>query len=276
MLLLTAPFPKPTPAEAAAVPPRLGRPVYWRVALFNVLMVILICAVTLIAGPFTLILPRDKVRDIANWWCRANLALLKAVVGIDLEVRGRANIPQGAALVAIKHQSQLETFGVMPFLPDPVFVLKRELTWLPFFGWFLIRLKMIAINRKAGGEALLQMIEQANAAAKAGRQIVIFPEGTRREVEAPPRYKYGVSHLYERLGLPCVPVAVDTGVFWSKGRLERRQGRAVLQFLEPIPAGLSRETFHATLVERIESATNALVLEAQGAPAPDARKAASC
>lgn len=200
---------------------------------------------------------------VAQWWCRANLALLKAIVGVGLEIRGRENIPQGAALVAVKHQSALETFGIVPCLRDPVFVLKRELTLLPFFGWFLIKLKMIAIDRSSG-EALVQMLEQAGAAAAEGRQVVIYPEGTRRAVGAPPRYRHGVAHLYERLGLPCVPVAVDTGLFYPCRTLRRRQGRAVLQFLEPIPAGLDRETFERTLRERIETATDALVFEARG------------
>ncbi len=270
MLLLTAPFSTPPSEAAPPAAPRVGRRVKWRVAVFNVAQILLVCAVTFVAGPFTLVLPRDKVRNIANWWCLRNLWLLKTIVGIELEIRGREHIPSGAALVAMKHQAQLETFGVMPFLPDPVFVLKRELTWLPFFGWFLIRLRMIAIDRKAGQDALTQMIEQAQTAKREGRQIVIFPEGTRRELGAPPRYKLGVTHLYEKLQLPCTPVAIDTGAFWPKGRMERRQGRAVIEFLEPIPAGIPRETFQKILVERIEAATNALISEATGEqhPAP--------
>lgn len=236
----------------------------WRAAVFNVAMSALVLLVTLATGPVVPFLSRDRVRDIADWWCGANLALLRWIVGIDLEIRGRDRIPSGAALVAVKHQSTLETFGVFACLPDPVFVLKRELTWLPFFGWFLLRLKMIAINRASGGEALVQIMTKAGEAAAEGRQIVIFPEGTRRAVGAPPRYKLGVGYLYEKLGLACLPVAVDTGVFWPKGSLERRQGRAVLEFLEPIPAGLDRDTFQRTLRERIEDATNALVAEAEG------------
>lgn len=237
-------------------------------------MVVLVCLVTFSAGPFTLFLPRNQVRGVAKWWSRGNLWLLKTIVGIDLEIRGREHIPQGAALVAMKHQSQLETFGVMPFLPDPVYVLKRELTWIPFFGWFLLRLKMIAINRSAGSDALSQMLEQAVVAAREGRQIVIFPEGTRREVDAPPRYRHGVVHLYERLQLPCTPVAIDTGVFWPKGRMKRRQGRAVIEFLEPIPAGLPREAFQKLLIERIEERSNALIAEARGsAPTKTSRNA---
>lgn len=242
-----------------------------RAAVFNVAMALLVFGVTMITGPVVPFLPRDRVRRIAAWWCRANLWLLKAIVGIDLEIRGHANIPRGAALVAVKHQSQLETFGLMPELSDPVFVLKRELTWLPFFGWFLARLKMIAINRSAGGRVIAQMAEQASAAARAGRQIVIYPEGTRRRVGDPPHYKQGLAHLYERMNLPCHPVAIDTGLFWPKGTLERRQGRAVIEFLEPIPAGLPREAFHEMVRDRIEAASDALAAEALGGRGADAR-----
>lgn len=206
-------------------------------------MALLVLVVATSTGPLVLVLPRAKVRAIAAWWCRANLFLLKAIVGIDLEIRGLEHVPKGAALVAVKHQSALETFGLMPCLPDPTYVLKRELTYLPLFGWFLIRLKMIAIDRKAGGAALVQMIQQASTVASEGRQIVIYPEGTRRAVGDPPRYKLGAGHLYERLKIPCVPVAVDTGVFWPRDELTRRKGRAVIEFLEPIPEGLPRETF---------------------------------
>ena len=168
--------------------------------MYNVAVVLWVCAVTLVTGPFIPFLSRSTVRGIASAWCRGNLRLLEKIVGIELEIRGREHIPHGGALVAAKHQSQLETFGLMPFLPDPTFVLKRELTWLPFFGWFLIKLNFIAINRSAGSEALTQILEQAEDAVRKGRQVVIYPEGTRKRVGEAPRYKQGVFHLYERLG----------------------------------------------------------------------------
>ena len=239
-----------------------------RVGVFNVAMATLVCLVALTTGPLVLVLPRRAAISVADWWCRANLKLLRALVGIDLEIRGAEHIPTGAALVAAKHHSALETFGLMPSLRDPAFILKRELTWLPFFGWFLLRMKMIAINRKAGSEALAQILEQARVAARDGRQIVIYPEGTRRKVGETPRYKLGVGHLYEKLGLTCHPVAIDAGVFWPKGTLTRRQGRSVIEFLPPIPPGLERQAFQDLLRERIETATQALVAEAlDGTPA---------
>lgn len=251
---------------AAPAPLRAGKRVKWRSAVYNIAVVIWVCAVALVTGPFIPFLPRPTVRAIARFWCRGNLWLLDRIVGVELEIRGREHIPQGGVLVAAKHQSQLETFGMMPFLPDPTFVLKRELTWLPFFGWFLIKLNFIAINRSAGSEALTQLLEQADDAVRKGRQVVIYPEGTRKRVGDAPRYKQGVLHLYERLGAPCVPVAMNTGVFWPKGTLERRQGRAVIEFLPAIPAGLPRDVFQQELIARIEAASDALIREAQGAP----------
>lgn len=249
---------------AAPAPFRAGRRVKWRSAVYNVAVVLWVCAVTLVTGPFIPFLSRPTVQAIASAWCRGNLWLLDRIVGVELEIRGREHIPHGGALVAAKHQSQLETFGLMPFLPDATFVLKRELTWLPFFGWFLMKLDFIAIDRSAGGEALTQILEQAEVAVRKGRQVVIYPEGTRKSVGDAPRYKQGVLHLYDRLGAPCVPVAMNTGVFWPKGTLERRQGRAVIEFLPAIAPGLPREAFQQELIARIEAASDALIREAQG------------
>ncbi|MGA0533968.1 lysophospholipid acyltransferase family protein [Hansschlegelia sp. KR7-227] len=265
MPLTTRAFEARQPHDADG-PPRAGRVVLWRSLLFNVLMALHVCLTALITGPFILVLPRRHVVAISQWWARGGLWLLKVVVGIEVEIRGRENLSPGGALIAAKHQSALETFAIVPQLDDPVFVLKRELTWVPLFGWFLSRLKMIAIDRSAGGGALLQMLDQANAAMRAGRQVVIFPEGTRRPVGAPPRYKLGVTHLYERLDVSCIPVAMDTGVFWPRRTLRRRQGRAVIQFLEPIPPGLDRASFEKLLRQRIETATDRLVAEARAHP----------
>lgn len=220
---------------------------------------------TLFAAPAAPFMSRRRTLSIASWWARMNLRLLHAIVGISVEIRGREHIPNGAALIAVKHQSALETFSLMPELRDPAFVLKRELLAIPFFGWFLKRLEMIALNREAGSDALKQLITQAEKAAKAGRQVVIYPEGTRRAVGDPPIYKSGVALLYKRMNRPCVPVAINTGVFWPKSSTGWRRGRAVIEFLEPIPAGLDRATFERALRTRIETASEALVAEALAA-----------
>jgi 1-acyl-sn-glycerol-3-phosphate acyltransferase len=241
-----------------------GRVVLWRSVAFTVAMSAHICLTAVSTGPAVLLMSRRTAAAIAKWWARTTLIMLRVIVGLELEVRGRENLPEGPALVAVKHQSALETFALMPELPDGAFVLKRELLWIPFFGWFLKRLDMIALDRAKGVDAMLQLMTQADRAARQGRQIVIFPEGTRRPVGAPPHYKSGVSHLYDRLKLPCVPVAVNAGVFWPRRAWRKRQGRAVIEFLEPIPAGLSRAVFERTMRERIESASDSLALEALG------------
>ncbi|GLK77755.1 1-acyl-sn-glycerol-3-phosphate acyltransferase [Methylopila jiangsuensis] len=245
--------------------PRAGGVVFWRSVVYNALFSLQLVILALASLPIVLFFPRRHVLGVAKFWCRCNLALLKRVVGIGVEIRGREHIPQDGALIAAKHQSALETFAIVPFVPDPLFVLKRELTWVPFFGWFLMRLKMIAIDRSAGGDALAQMLRQARVAAGDGRQIIIFPEGTRRPVGVEPAYKHGVTHLYVKLGLPVTPVAIDTGVFWPRGGLRRRQGVSVIEFLEPIPPGLPRAEFERLLQERIEGRSNALAAEAIGA-----------
>lgn len=238
---------------------------FWRSVVYNVLFALQLVIIALASLPIVLFFPRRHVLGVAKFWCRCNLALLRSVVGIAVEIRGQEHIPQSGALIAAKHQSALETFAIVPFVPDPLFVLKRELTWIPFFGWFLMRLKMIAINRSAGGDALAQMLQQARVAAGDGRQIIIFPEGTRRPVGVEPAYKHGVTHLYVKLGLPVTPVAIDTGVFWPRGGLRRRQGVSVIEFLEPIPPGLPRAEFELLLKQRIEERSNALAAEAIGA-----------
>lgn len=247
---------------------RAGRVVFWRSLLFDALFAAQLVVIAVATIPVVLFCPRRQVLAVAKFWAQCNMVLLKAVVGIEIEVRGGEHVPQGAAIVAAKHQSALETFGIVPSVPDPLFVLKRELTWIPFFGWFLLRLRMIAINRSAGSDALAQMLAQARVAAAERRQLIIFPEGTRRPVGVEPRYKQGVVRLYAELGLPVVPVAVDTGVFWPPGTLKRRQGRAVIAFLEPIAPGLPPAEFERLLRDRIERASDALVVEALGAAPP--------
>ncbi|WP_048437700.1 lysophospholipid acyltransferase family protein, partial [Methylobacterium platani] len=180
----------------------------------------------------------------------------------------------GAVLVAAKHQSALETLALVTVLDDFSYILKRELMWLPLFGWYLARSEMVAIDRSKGSRALALMNEEAAAAMADGRRLIIFPEGTRRAVGAPPAYKFGVAHMYDRLGVPCLPVALNTGVFWGRRRLTYRPGTAVIEFLPVIPAGLPRDTFLGELQQRIEAASDALVREAGGAGAgPRAREA---
>jgi 1-acyl-sn-glycerol-3-phosphate acyltransferase len=188
-------------------------------------------------------------------WARASLFWLRLICGIRMEVRGRENLPKGAILLAGKHQSTWETFALIPLLDDPAMVLKRELTFIPLFGWFALKFRMIGVDRGAGATALKKLIARARGAADMGRQIVIFPEGTRRAPGAPPDYKPGAAALYGALNVPCVPFALNSGHYWPRRTFTKTPGTIVVEFLPAIPPGLARRDFSAKLESAIEGGT---------------------
>jgi 1-acyl-sn-glycerol-3-phosphate acyltransferase len=212
--------------------------------------------------PFVLA-PRRIFLRVIQLWARSSIWLLRVLADIRVEFRGVERIPQGGLLVASKHQSVLETFALVTMFDDPSFVLKRELRWIPFFGWYTVKARQVAIDRKAGSQALAEMNERARIEAAHGRQILIFPEGTRRAPGAPPAYKFGVAHLYANLGVGCLPVAINTGLFWPRRKFLRYPGTAVIEFLEPIPPGMPREAFLEEVKRRIEGACDRLLREGQ-------------
>lgn len=201
----------------------------------------------------------------AQAWGRFNLRLLEAIVGMKVEFRGLERVPPGGLLLVSKHQSLLETFALLPCVDDPTFILKRELRWIPFFGWVTAKTGMIPVQR-GGKSALIEVNRRAQVEVARGRQIIIFPEGTRRAPGAPPAYRQGVVHLYRSLGVTCIPVALNSGLFWPRRQYIRRPGTVVIEFLDPIPPGLDRDLFMSTVEERIETASNRLLAEA-GRPA---------
>jgi 1-acyl-sn-glycerol-3-phosphate acyltransferase len=229
---------------------------------FNVLFYLNLVVHLAVAMP-TLLLPRWGIIEFAKWWGRTNLWLLHVVCGIDVEWRGLENIPPGPLIVASKHQSAWETFALLSLFSDPTFILKRELMWIPFFGWCTWRGGMIPIDRGAGKSVIPALLEHARKAFEERRQIIIFPEGTRRPPGAEPRYKYGVAHLYGEGMAPCLPIALNSGLFWPRRRFLRRPGTVRVEFLDPIPPGLDRDTFFNTLQRELESATARLVAEGE-------------
>ncbi|MFT0892187.1 lysophospholipid acyltransferase family protein [Pseudochelatococcus sp. G4_1912] len=213
----------------------------------------LIICLPLLAGPPRFLFP------MAKSWARTSLWLLRVVVGLKVEWRGLENIPQGGLLVAAKHQSSLETFALLTLFERPVFVLKQELTKLPLFGWFLRRIGMIPVDRSAGKAALAGMARMARQKVQEGYQVIIFPEGTRRAPGAPPEYKTGVSFLYDSMNVPCLPVAVNSGLFWARQSFLRRPGTVVISVLPPLPVGLPRKQVLLELQRRIETESNRLL-----------------
>jgi 1-acyl-sn-glycerol-3-phosphate acyltransferase len=228
---------------------------------FNSLFYLNLVLHILIAIP-TFLLPRRAFMTIAKSWGRTSNALL-AVAGISVELRDREKIPPGALLVASKHQSFWEAFTLLTLFDDPAFIVKRELMWIPFFGWYLWKADQVPVDRRARGGAMAGMIESARAELARGRQIVIFPEGTRTAPGAPRAYKGGLANLYAATDVPCLPVALNSGLFWPRRKFLRYPGTIVLEVLDPIPPGLDRETFVARVEEAIETATARLITEGE-------------
>ena len=231
-----------------------------RSILFNVLFYLNL-VILLVAAIPTLVLPRRAILGMAKLWGRTTLWLLRVVCGIDVEWRGLEKIPPGGIVIAAKHQSIWETFALITLFSDPTFVIKRELMWIPFFGWYAWHGGMIPVDRGAGRAALSGMTEHARKALAEGRQIIIFPEGTRRAAGADPKYKFGVAHLYAEAGAPCVPIALNSGLFWPRRRFLRFPGTVRVEILDPIPPGADRNTFFTRLQDEIEAATARLVAE---------------
>ncbi|HVZ54608.1 MAG TPA: lysophospholipid acyltransferase family protein [Pseudolabrys sp.] len=234
-----------------------------RSIVFNVLFYLNTLVYLIIALP-TFFMPYRAIIAVARSWGRTNLKLLRVFAGIDYEIRGREKIPAGPLIVAAKHQSAWETFALLTLFDNPTFIMKRELQWLPIFGWLTIKGRMVPIDRSRGSSALMEMTERARRELADNRQLIIFPEGTRRPPGAEPRYKYGVAHLYVAEGVPCLPIALNSGLFWPRRSIRRFPGTIVVEVLDPIVPGLPRDEFFARLQEAIEPATARLIAEAKG------------
>ena len=206
-----------------------------------------------------LLMPYRQAMWVIRGWSRFCLFGLRWIAGVKVEFRGLEHMPVGAGLIAGKHQSMLDVIAPFAVLPDNCFIMKKELMPLPFFGWFAWKTKMIAVDRSAHSKALKDMVRQARARHAEGRQILIFPEGTRAPVGAPADYKPGIAALYRDLDSPCTPMATNSGVHWPAHGFRRYPGTVVYEFLPAIPAGLKRAEFMSQLEKRIEGASGALL-----------------
>jgi 1-acyl-sn-glycerol-3-phosphate acyltransferase len=236
-----------------------------RSIIFNVLFYANLVLLLLAALP-TLLMPRGAIIGVAKFWARSSLWLLRVTCGVKVEWRGIEKIPQGQLIVACKHQSFWETFALLPLFPDPTFIMKRELMWIPLFGWYTWKGGMIPVDRRAGKSVFAEMAAmaaRARDALKNGRQIIIFPEGTRRPPGAEPRYKHGIAYVYAEGAAPCLPIALNSGLYWPRRRFLRYPGTVRVEVLDPIAPGLERDAFLVRLQQQIESGTAALVAEGE-------------
>jgi len=230
---------------------------------------VLWCTLALITLSFVLctpvlLLPRGVMRRVINGHVSASLLAAKAICNLACEIRGGEWLVGRPVLIASKHQSAFETFVLQWFLPDPAIVLKRELLSVPFYGWAISKLGHLPIDRAGDVSSLRDVIMLAQKRLADGRPVVIFPEGTRQPVGAPPRYQAGAYVLYRMLNVPCAPVALNTGQFWPVKGWRFRPGRIIISFLPELPPGLGRDEFLVALENRIEKASSELLVDTSG------------
>lgn len=216
----------------------------------------------------TLLFPRTVTQKAIGLYGEIVRFGLKLICGIDMEIRGRENLPPGPAIYAGKHHCMMDIFIPFMAVHDPCHVLKEELVWTPFLGWYVLSTQMIPIDREGTTRTLKKLVEAAKDRAAKGRTIVIYPEGTRRTPDDAPDYQpAGISALNKALGVPIIPVATNAGLCWPARGQRRIPGRIVYEILPPIPGGLDRKTLMARLESELEDASNRLIAEGRAVQA---------
>lgn len=238
----------------------MGRAVQWLRSLIFVIQIYLAMAVLgIVFAPYALVSP-DGARLACNLYCAWVFWSARWMVGLRTEIRGTP--PAGEVMIAAKHQSFLDILMIFHAVPRAKFIMKRELLWTPVIGLYAKRLGCVPVDRGKRGAAVARMVRDVAAEFRDPGQLIIYPQGTRVAPGARLPYKVGAGVLYERLGKPCVPAATNVGVFWGRRSHLRRPGTAVLEFLEPIPAGLGVAEFMARIEPLVEAHSDRLMREA--------------
>lgn len=228
---------------------------------FNIAFYANITLRMILLSPIYFLLPRKKAYRIPKAWAASNNWLMAKIVGATFEIEGMENVPEGGCIFAPKHQSAWDTFALLPYQRDPVYILKRELMWLPLFGWYVAKQKMIPVNRGARGKVMVEVMERTRQEMANGRQLIIYPEGTRRAPGAEPSYRYGIARIYRDIKVPVVPVVAHWGLFWGRRKLIKYPGRFKVRILPPIQPGMDPDAFHAHLIETLERESDRLLVE---------------
>jgi 1-acyl-sn-glycerol-3-phosphate acyltransferase len=239
----------------AALPMVLLRSLTFAASFYVTTAVMLIGLVWLLLGPRRFAIEALKLHGRISLW------LLGQICGTKLDVRGRENLPAGACLVIAKHQSTWDTFALLTLFDDPAIVLKDELKWIPVYGWFCLKFEHILVRRERAAVALRHMVADAKQRVADGRQVLIFPEGTRQAPGAAPDYKPGYIALYEALDVPCVPLALNSGLFWPRRSVLRHPGTIVVEFLPAVAPGQPRAQVRKMIEAQIEAASDRLRAE---------------
>ena len=233
----------------------------FRSILFVIWMYGLMAVLGLLALP-ALLLPKSVTFWAISLYARGLIWGLKVICGIRVEIRGRQNMPRGTVLYAGKHNCMLDVFIPFLVMSAPAIILKQELLWYPFLGWYALKAAMIPIDRAGNTRTLKKMVAAARERAEDGRQIVIFPEGTRTVPGAEPAYHAaGISALAKGIEAPILPAATNAGLCWPGRGLKRSKGTIIYEILPPIPAGLPRKELMSRLQSELETASDALVAE---------------
>jgi 1-acyl-sn-glycerol-3-phosphate acyltransferase len=233
-----------------------------RSLVFSILFYAWFVVSSVLATLISLILPK-RLPGFTRFWSRTWLGMYRKICGVSYEVRGREHVPSGGCVIAMKHQSVWDTCAMFAIFERPVFVLKSELMFIPFFGWALARLGCIPVKRGTGKSALDTMVRGTQLALAKGKQVVIFPEGTRTRVGQPANYKTGISHLYAALGVACLPAALNSGLLWPRRSFLRPPGVITVELLPLILPGLDRRVMFERVVNGIENAAQRLCEPAQ-------------
>lgn len=232
--------------------------IWFRSLLFNVLWFVSMPTLLFFLLP-RLLMSRESMQGGARLFAGMTSGLLHYVVGLTWRVEGRENIPEGACIYAVKHQSALDTMLFHLILKDPSYVLKQELAKIPIYGRMAMHAGMISVDRSAGASALKHLVQETRRAAAEGCEIIIFPQGTRTAPGVHVPYQPGVAAMYKSVNLPVVPVALNSGLYWGRRTFLKRPGTMTVSFLEPIPPGLPRKEFMEKLETMIETETDRLM-----------------
>lgn len=251
-------------ASSDPVAQSVGPFVQIRALLFNAWFWLWTVVMALVILP-SIVLPWRWMWALVRFWLSGVRWGLKAIVGLDVEVRGLERVPDRPVVFAVKHQSAWETLILPLIQPNVSIVLKKELADLPFFGWYTRKTGMIAVQRSAGAQALRALVQSARAVIAEGRSIIIFPEGTRAPVGQHGNHHPGIAALYRQLDAPIVPVALNSGLYWGRRSFLKRPGTVLVEFMSPLPPGLDRAAFMHRLKAELDGATDRLVAEGEAA-----------
>jgi len=235
--------------------------IFLRSALFQIAFYVSFIVQMIIFSPIYFFLPRKTAYKIPKNWARLNLWLAKTIIPLTYEIEGRENLPEHGYIIAAKHESFWDVIALIPILDDPVYILKRELLWIPLFGWYAAKQDMIPINRSEKSRAIPKMLERAREELARERQLIIYPEGTRKIPGDEPDYKYGIARLYGDLKVPVVPVVVHAGLFWPRHGFLRQPGHVRIRIMPPIQPGRSSTTFFKNLVTEMEAESDRLLVQ---------------